>query len=123
MKIILAIGAGSFIGGILRYLVAKAVQSRFLLGFPFGTLTVNVVGCIVIGILYGLTDRDIVAPEWRLFLATGVLGGFTTFSAFSMETVMLFREGEPAYAIAYVIGSVGLGIAGTLVGYSLVKLF
>ncbi len=122
MKIILAIGAGSFLGGILRYFVAKAVQSRFLLGFPFGTLTVNLVGCLLIGMLYGLTDRGTVAAEWRLFLATGVLGGFTTFSAFSMETVMLFREGEPAYAIAYVIGSVGLGIAGTFAGYGLVKL-
>lgn len=121
MKIILAIGAGSFIGGILRYLVAKAVQSRFLLGFPFGTLTVNLVGCLLIGMLYGLTDRGTVAAEWRLFLATGVLGGFTTFSAFSMETVMLFREGEPAHAIAYAVGSVILGIAGTFAGYGLVK--
>ena len=121
MKIILAIGAGSFIGGVLRYLVSKAVQSRFILGFPFGTLTVNVIGCFLIGLLYGLTDRGAVTPEWRLFLATGILGGFTTFSAFSMETVMLFREGQPGLALVYVVASVCIGIAGTFAGYGLVK--
>ncbi|MFO7924602.1 MAG: fluoride efflux transporter CrcB [Bacteroidales bacterium] len=94
MKIILAIGTGSFIGGVLRYLLSQLVQTKFLSTFPFGTLTVNIIGCFLIGLVFGLTDRGNLTQEWRLFLATGVLGGFTTFSAFSIESLSLFRDGQ-----------------------------
>ena len=82
MKIILAIGTGSFIGGILRYLLSQFIQTKFVSTFPFGTLGVNIIGCFLIGLVFGLADRGNLTQEWRLFLATGLIGGFTTFSAF-----------------------------------------
>lgn len=123
MKIILAIGAGSFIGGILRYLFSQSVQSRFLSAFPFGTLSVNIIGCFLIGIVFALSERGNMSHEWRLFLATGLLGGFTTFSAFSNETVSLLRDGQFFYASAYIISSVALALAATFLGVSMIKLF
>ena len=87
MKILLAIGAGSFIGGTCRYLLSQFIQARSTIPFPFATLTVNIIGCLLIGVVFGLSAKGGMTPEWRLFLATGILGGFTTFSAFSYETV------------------------------------
>lgn len=123
MKIILAIGTGSFIGGVFRYLLSQFIQTKFLSTFPFGTLTVNVIGCFLIGLVFGLSDRGNLSVEWRLFVATGLLGGFTTFSAFSMETVSLLREGLFWHATAYVIASVLVGLVATFTGISIIKLF
>ena len=123
MKILFAIGTGSFIGGVLRYLLAQFVQTRFLSTFPFGTLTVNIMGCFLIGIVFGLTDRGNLTEEWRLFLATGLLGGFTTFSAFSIETVGLLRDGQFGYATVYILASVFIGLTATFMGSALIKLF
>ena len=123
MKILFAIGTGSFIGGILRYLLSQFVQSKFLSAFPFGTLIVNIIGCFLIGMVFGLTDRGTLTPEWRLFLATGLIGGFTTFSAFSFETVGLLRDGQLWYATAYIVGSVIIGLLATFIGISIIKLF
>ncbi len=123
MKIILAIGAGSFIGGVLRYLLSQMVQTKFLTTFPFGTLTVNIIGCFLIGLVFGLTDRGNLTQEWRLFLATGLLGGFTTFSAFSIESLSLFRDGQFFYATAYISSSVVVGIIATFIGFAIIKLF
>ncbi len=122
MKIILAIGTGSFIGGISRYLLSQSVQSKFLSSFPFGTLVVNLTGCFIIGIVFGLSDRSSMSQEWRLFLATGLLGGFTTFSAFANETISMLRDGQFVYASLYIVASVAIGLLLTYVGYSLVKL-
>lgn len=122
MKIILAIGTGSFIGGILRYLLSQFVQSKVLSAFPFATLSVNIIGCFFIGIVFALGERSNISPEWRLFLATGVLGGFTTFSAFSNETFGLIRSGELWNASAYIAASVFLGILATWIGYSVLKM-
>lgn len=123
MKIIIAIGTGSFIGGILRYLLSQFVQAKFLSTFPFGTLTVNIIGCFIIGLIFGLTDRGNLTPEWRLFLATGLLGGFTTFSAFSYETVGLLRDGQLWHAAAYILASVSIGLFVTFIGITIIKLF
>ena len=123
MKLILAIGAGSFIGGILRYLLSQIIQSKFLVTFPFGTLTVNITGCFLIGLVYGFSDRGNLTPEWRLFLATGLLGGFTTFSAFSNETVAMLRDGQFGFATAYVSASVIVGIIASFTGILFTKLF
>ena len=122
MKLILAIGAGSFIGGISRYLVSLFIQSRVDTTFPFGTLTVNVVGCFLIGVVFGFADRGNMSQEWRLFLATGILGGFTTFSAFSNETVGMMRDGQFWYASSYVVSSIVLGLVATFIGIMLVKI-
>jgi fluoride exporter len=123
MKLILAIGTGSFIGGVFRYLVSRLIQAKFLVIFPFGTLTVNIIGCFLIGIVYGFSDRGNLSQEWRLFLATGLLGGFTTFSAFSNETIGMLRDGQLGYAGAYVALSVIVGLAATFIGISITKLF
>jgi fluoride exporter len=122
VRIILSIGAGSFLGGISRYLLSVLIQNRVLSAFPFGTLGVNILGCFLIGIVFGLSDRGNMSQEWRLFLATGFIGGFTTFSAFSNETVGLLRDGQFWYAGAYVLSSVVLGLAATFIGLMIIKI-
>ena len=123
MKLILAIGAGSFIGGVFRYLLHLLIQGKTTSIFPFSTLAVNIIGCFFIGIVFGIFDKGQLSHEWRLFLATGILGGFTTFSAFSNETVILFREGHAGYAFLYIFASVALGLLVTYAAYLLVKQF
>lgn len=122
MKVIIAIGAGSFIGGTLRYLLSQFVQTKFLSVFPFGTFLVNIIGCFLIGLFFGLADRGSLTNEWRLFLATGLIGGFTTFSAFSSETVNLLRDGQLGYATVYVASSVILGLLATYIGLSIIRI-
>jgi fluoride exporter len=121
MKIILAIGIGSCIGGISRYLLSQFIQNKFLSAFPYGTLGVNIIGCFLIGIVFGLSERGNLSMEWRLFLATGILGGFTTFSAFSNETVSLLRDGQLWHAFAYIAVSVIIGLSATFTGISCIK--
>jgi CrcB protein len=123
MKLILAIGAGSFFGGVFRYLLSLLIHVKTATHFPLGTLTVNIIGCFFIGIVFGFFDKGLVSHEWKLFLATGVLGGFTTFSAFSVETFMLFREGHFGYALLYIFASVLVGLAATYFAYLMVKHF
>lgn len=121
MKIILAIGIGSCLGGISRYLLSQFIQNKFLSAFPFGTLTVNIIGCFFIGIIFGLSEKGNVTMLWRLFLVTGFLGGFTTFSSFSNETVGLLRDGQIWHAFTYIISSVFIGLLATFTGISLIK--
>ncbi|MHB1148410.1 MAG: fluoride efflux transporter CrcB [Lutibacter sp.] len=122
MKILLLIGTGSFIGGVLRYALSQFIQTKSLSTFPFGTLGVNIIGCFTIGIVFALSERTNMSPEMRLFLATGICGGFTTFSAFSNETFGLMRDGQLFYASAYITSSVLFGVFATFIGYSLLKL-
>ena len=93
---VLLVGGGGALGAIARYGVGGLVhRNPALAGFPFGTLTVNLVGCLLIGLGAGLADaRQAIGPEARLFLVVGVLGGFTTFSSFGYETVALLRDHE-----------------------------
>jgi CrcB protein len=113
------VGAGGAIGSALRYLASGLVQRLDVWGsFPAGTLAVNVVGCAVLGLLGGLSDsRYLLGPSARLFLFIGVLGGFTTFSTFSYETLALLRAGEAAKAALNVGASLLLCLAGTWLGY------
>lgn len=122
MRILLLIGTGSFIGGVLRYSISQIIQTKFLSTFPFGTLGVNIMGCFVIGLVFALSERTNMSPEMRLFLATGICGGFTTFSAFSNETFSLMRDGQLFYASAYITSSVLFGVFATFIGYSILKL-
>ena len=86
--------------------------------FPYGTMSVNVVGCLVIGVLVGLADsRNVLGPSTRLFIILGVLGGFTTFSSFAFETLALARDGETLRAGANVIGSVVACLLAVWIGY------
>jgi CrcB protein len=122
MRILLLIGTGSFIGGVLRYSISQFIQTKILSTFPFGTLGVNIIGCFVIGLVFALSERTNMSPEMRLFLATGICGGFTTFSAFSNETFSLMRDGQLFYASAYITSSVLFGVFATFIGYSVLKL-
>ena len=123
MKLILIVGIGGFIGSVSRYLLTLLVQNRFLSTFPFGTLSVNILGCFLIGLVYALSERGNIGTEWRLFFITGILGGFTTFSSFSNETVGMLHDAKYAYATLYVGCSVMAGIAATFGGVLLIKLF
>jgi CrcB protein len=122
MKILLLIGTGSFIGGVLRYSLSQFIQTKFLSTFPIGTLIINILGCFTIGLVFALSERTNMSPEMRLFLATGICGGFTTFSAFSNETFSLMRDGQLFYASAYITSSILFGVFATFIGYSLLKL-
>jgi CrcB protein len=121
MKLILAIGAGSFVGGVCRYLLSLLIQSKTASIFPLGTLAVNLIGCFFIGIVFGIFDKGQMSHEWKLFLATGILGGFTTFSAFSIETFTLFREGHTGHALLFILASVLVGLLATYIGNMIMK--
>jgi len=123
VKTTLLIGFGSFIGGVGRYLLSQTIQLKMPGAFPFGTFTVNIIGCFLIGVTLGCTAKNNFDSTWQLFLTTGILGGFTTFSAFSLETVALMREGQLGLAFGYVALSLLFGFAGTFAGFSLAKLF
>jgi len=123
MRLLFVIGSGSFIGGVSRYLLSQLIHSRYTTSFPIGTLGVNILGCFIIGLVFGLSEKMNFAHEWQLFLITGILGGFTTFSAFSNETFSLIRDGQLWIALSYILLSVVIGILATFLGFSLLKLF
>lgn len=112
MPMALAIALGGAVGALSRHYMAAAVSRAFGLGFPYGTLTVNVVGCFLMGLLVeALALRFSITPEARGFLAVGLLGGFTTFSAFSLEVALLYERGQLLLAALYVVASVVLSVA------------
>ena len=116
------LGAG--LGGALRHGVNVAAARMLGTGFPFGTLIVNVTGCFVMGVLVGVFARfHNPSQTTRLFLTTGVLGGFTTFSTFSLDAALLFERGTPILAGLYVVLSVGVSLAGVAAGLLLVRHF
>jgi len=118
MQALLIVGAGSFVGGMLRYGISKWVQIKLLTTYPFGTFTVNIVGCLIIGLVMGMSERYNISSEWRLLLVTGFCGGFTTFSAFSIETMALLRDAQYLPAFLYIAGSVIIGVLAAFAGYS-----
>jgi fluoride exporter len=119
---VLLVGIGGFVGSVTRYLVAVLFSSQISSVFPFATLTVNVLGCFLIGILFALSDRgNVLSPEWRILLTTGFCGGFTTFSTFSYESLRLMQDGEYLYLAAYVFISVFVGLTATYLGIALVR--
>lgn len=116
MRIIILVGIGSFLGGICRYLITRYVQIRILSDFPLGTMLVNVGGSFLIGIVFGLASKFSLGPEWRFFLMTGVIGGFTTFSSYSLEIVNLIRGNQFGLAMIYLTTSVLLSVPFTILG-------
>ena len=112
-KEILIVGVGSFAGGALRYILSVELSKLGRLwAFPIGIMLINILGCFLIGVLYGyFKSKATTDPVLPLLLMTGVLGGFTTFSTFSFETVQLLQQNEWLKAALYVVGSVGLGVA------------
>jgi CrcB protein len=113
----LAIAAGGVLGANARYLVGLYVAERFGADFPHGTLLINVTGSLVIGFFLTLiSERLAVDPLWRLFFATGFLGAYTTFSTYTYEAAVLFRQGADIPGLVYLFGSVAAGMAGVLIG-------
>ena len=114
------VAAGSALGGVLRFLMVPWAQRFFANGFPGGTLTVNILGSLVIGLVLRLAgEQGVLTPEARVFLTVGVCGGFTTFSAFSAESVELMQSGQWGRAGAYVLASVALCLLATFTGWML----
>jgi fluoride exporter len=117
MKELLIVGCGGFVGAIMRYLAAGWAQKLTSGPFPLGTLTVNSIGSLVIGIVAGLTQKAVVSPDIRMFVSIGLLGAFTTFSTFSFETMMLLRSGSYGEAVLNVMVSLLLGLVLVYLGY------
>lgn len=118
----LLVGLGGFLGSMLRFWASGFIQQGLdpLGSFPYGTMAVNVVGSAIIGFLAGAADaRFLLGPEMRLFLLVGVLGGFTTFSTFSYETLNLFRGGEVALGLANMGVTMTLCLVAVALGYEL----
>jgi len=119
--IIVTIGGG--FGSAARYLVSTWAAARFGADFPYGTLIVNVVGCFIIGAFMTVaTERLIVSPYWRLFVTVGIVGGFTTFSSFSYETLHLLQEADALRAFYNVSLNVLVGFSATWLGIGLARL-
>jgi CrcB protein len=118
LRVIAAVGIGAALGGILRLLVTQLVVARAGAGYGFyATLFINVSGSFLIGVVIEMAQtRANVSPLWRYFLATGILGGYTTFSTFSFEALSLWTGGFALTSLMYVAGSVVLGIAGAFGG-------
>ena len=119
------VGIGGFVGSISRYLagglVHKLLDQPY---FPFGTLTVNVLGCLLIGFLNGIADtRQLFSPEVRMLIFVGFLGGFTTFSTFGYESFGFLRDGQLGYTAANIVLNVVLGLIAVLIGHYLSRFF
>lgn len=125
LKLILIAGSGGFLGTVARYLSSRYIQALFLSSFPFGTFLANTLGCLLIGIFYGISQKGaVLSSEWILFLTVGFCGGFTTFSAFAGENLAMLRDGNILYFALYTSLSVFLGILATFLGNVLItKLF
>lgn len=118
IKMLLMVGLGSFAGGVLRFLLTRFVQINTLGSFPWGTTAVNLLGCLVLGVLYGLFNRGfLLNTETRLFLTVGLCGGFTTFSTLMSESFLLLKEGNFPSFFAYTLLSFAGGLVAIGLGY------
>ncbi|MFI2608140.1 fluoride efflux transporter CrcB [Kitasatospora sp. NPDC018619] len=115
----LLVVAGALVGAPLRYLTDRAVQSRHDSVFPWGTFTVNAVGCLVLGLVTGAVAAGAASEQVRLLLGTGLCGALTTYSTFSYETLRLAETGAGRYALANAAGSVAVGLAAVYAGAGL----
>lgn len=121
MELILLVALGGAIGAVLRYLLGMGIATALPHPFPIGTLTINVLGSFLIGMLFFLFNDSAWQEMYRAFVVVGVLGGFTTFSAFSLETLGLLNTGRYAAALIYVLLSVGLGLGAAILGMKLLR--
>ena len=123
MKELLLVSIGSFFGGGMRFWISKMVQSYTFIAFPFGTMTVNVLGCLIIGFLSGLNwnGGGLLSPSVKMLLTTGFCGGFTTFSTLMNEGYGLMKDGSYTYMMLYLFGSLVLGLLAVLAGHYLAK--
>lgn len=123
LKNLLIIGSGGFLGSVARYLVSQLNLTVSFHSVPVGTLIVNITGSLVIGFLTGIAEKSLMlTPEWRLFLMVGLCGGFTTFSAFANENLMLIHNGQVMAVLLYTGLSIFLGFIAVYLGYILTNL-
>src|SRR5687767_5706270 len=123
IKALLLVGLGGGLGSVLRYLCQRWVYQFYPHPFPWGTFLVNISGCFLIGIIYAISEKtNLLNPSWRLFLTTGLCGGFTTFSTFAFENMTLLKSGDFTYFILYTFLSIFLGIAALFGAIALIKM-
>lgn len=123
LKQILLIGTGGFVGSVARFLVSRLNTRIEWFSIPIGTLTVNVLGSLLIGFLIGISEKSpILTVEWRMFLMVGLCGGFTTFSSFSGENLVLMKNGQILPLLLYTALSILLGFTAVYMGYISTKL-
>ena len=124
IKTLLLVGTGGFLGSISRFLASRFIQNNFPSSFPYGTFFVNITGCFLIGLIYGLSEKGpFINSGWKMFLAAGFCGGFTTFSTFANENLALLRDGDLFHFMVYTALSVFLGIGATFSGVLITKIF
>lgn len=118
------VGLGGFIGTVARFLISRYFQVNITSVFPWSTFVVNIVGCLLIGIIYSISEKsEILSPEIRLFLTVGICGGFTTFSTFSNDAFLLIRQDEWFRFAIYTSLSFFLGLMAVYAGRFIIKLF
>jgi fluoride exporter len=123
IRTLLLVGTGGFLGSVSRFLVSRLMQNNFPSAFPFGTFFVNISGCFLIGLIYGFSERSsLFTSGWKVFLAVGFCGGFTTFSTFANENLAMLRDGDFFHFLLYTGLSVFLGIAATFFGVLITKI-
>lgn len=119
LRALLIVGSGSFAGGALRYLISQLMKPVST-GFPVGTFSVNIIGCFLIGLIYGLFARySSSSSDWCLLLTTGLCGGFTTFSTFCNESMTMVQNGSWGTLFLYIGGSIVLGLAAVFLGHAI----
>lgn len=122
LKTILLVGLGGGAGSIMRYLTSHYVHKFFHSHYAVGTLAANILGCLLVGVLLALFERNhLLDSNLRFLLVTGFCGGFTTFSTFSSESVQLFQAGNWLWALLYILSSILLGLLAVRVGFILMK--
>ena len=123
MGVVIAVGIGGGLGALLRYFLAGALQPAWWPGFPFGIFIVKITGGLAMGIITELAALKLqMTPEMRAFLTTGILGGYTTFSTFSLDSALLMERGAYVQALTYIVGSVVLSILALFAGLWLVRM-
>jgi CrcB protein len=122
LRTILIVGAGGFIGSVMRYLVQFFVEKQLSTTFPWGTFIANITGSFIIGIVFAMAQKgNLLSAEWRLFLAVGICGGFTTFSSFAYNNLSMLKEQAYGQFIFNVGGSLILGLLAVYLGMILVR--
>jgi CrcB protein len=122
VKALLIAGFGGFVGTALRFLVTRYIQVSYISVFPWGTFIVNVLGCFLIGIFLGISEKgNFMSPEWRIFLTVGICGGFTTFSSFSNDAFILLQNRDWIRFAVYPAFSFFLGLLAVFIGRLLIK--
>lgn len=117
-KNILLVGLGGMVGSVLRYLISQFIKQE---SFPYATFTINIVGSLLIGLIMGFASKHDGFVNWRLFLATGICGGFTTYSAFAWENFQLLNQERYGSFVLYTGATLALGLAAVAFGYWITK--